>query len=248
MLEEPQNKSVTVGSNVFQPCVCNCQLLPYWKINNTVYAINELPGGFLVNATGLLFTNVQLHHSGTMIQCQFSTFENSSFQIIHSRKGVITVHAAYGKFDYNSNLPMVMIKFIIVLLLILTVAFSSKVLSSSISKVSELIHTTLNLPAGGASSMRTSIKNGLQTQVTPTGMFILPMVTSSPLLTNSPPVTVPDGQLSHTNSITPILYQAVLPVAAGIACLKHNQALFTSLHQLFSQELCYWLECLSWCS
>ena len=103
-LEEPQNKSVTVGSNVFQPCVCNRQLLPYWIINGTVYPTNELPDGFLVNATGLFFTNVQLHHSGTVIQCQFSTFENSSFLTIYSRIGVITVHAAYGKKFINTRI------------------------------------------------------------------------------------------------------------------------------------------------
>ena len=71
IIEDPTNETRDVGELTF--CVCefsNTPEFPAWRINETSYAITDLPSIFEVNETGLLF-NASAALPNTRFECYF---------------------------------------------------------------------------------------------------------------------------------------------------------------------------------
>ena len=90
---EPENMTVTEGSDVAVPCIANTTLLPSWRINDSEYGSDVgLPTYFILNATHLLVPSIALFLTGTVVQCFFVQYIPSVGLVkTFSDVGVITV-------------------------------------------------------------------------------------------------------------------------------------------------------------
>ena len=95
IIEGPENTSVVEGSTAEFPCffVGTSNIPLQWKINNTVYSINELPDGHFYRNHTLLVTDVNLSLNSTKYQCQIAN--------IKSFVAVLTVFPIPGMIVYK---------------------------------------------------------------------------------------------------------------------------------------------------
>ena len=78
IIEGPEDTSVIEGSAAEFPCFfVGTSNIPLWKINNTVYSIDELPSEHFYRNQTLLVTNVNLSLNLTKYQCQIANIKSS---------------------------------------------------------------------------------------------------------------------------------------------------------------------------
>ena len=88
-VKEPANVTVTEGMNVTIPCQVNgSEILPFWRINGTVYSLLNIPNDIEILRDGSLFIDkANLKINFTYFQC----FILRNIEELSSQIGILTV-------------------------------------------------------------------------------------------------------------------------------------------------------------
>ena len=92
-LSEPQDVCILEGEGTYFPCIyTGTTVLPYWKINGSLYPTNRLPGQHHYNGTGLIVHSISMSMNMQTYACLFQVSTSEGVMLLSSRTATLTVY------------------------------------------------------------------------------------------------------------------------------------------------------------